>query len=158
VNRTHPTPLIGLGVAGIVAGYLIQLGIVASGDPMLLPPLSLPITLLAIGVIVVLLALPIRRAVRGTSKARIDPFRAMRTAVLAKACSLSGALLAGAGVGLLLFVLTRTVLPGLDPVWLTSAAAAGGVLLMVGGLIAEFFCMLPPPEDDEHETDTPPVA
>ena len=102
--------------------------------------------------IVVVLAWPIRRAVRGTSKQRVDPFRAMRIAALAKASSLVGALVLGFGVGLALFLLTRAVVPSLGNVWLALATAIGAGLLLAGGLIAEWFCTLPPddPETDEE--------
>ena len=65
------------------------------GAKAIVPPLSLPITLAGVAVIVVALAWPIRRAVKGKATKHLDPFRAMRTAVLAKACSLSGALVLG---------------------------------------------------------------
>jgi hypothetical protein len=95
-------------------------------------------------------AWPIRRAVKGTGR-RVDPFRAMRVAALAKACSLSGALVAGVGAGIVLFLLTRTVVSSATSVWLAVATAGGAVLLLVGGLVAEYFCTLPPedPEDEE---------
>jgi hypothetical protein len=78
----------------------------------------------------------------------------MRTAVLAKACSLSGALVFGFGVGITLFLLTRSVVPAADTVWLAFATAIGAALLLAGGLVAEAFCTLPPddtePEKEEH--------
>ena len=52
--------------------------------------------------IVVALALPIRRATRGTLAAPVNPFWALRIAILAKASSIVGAGLAVAG--LLVFV------------------------------------------------------
>ena len=93
MRRTGPAALIALGLIGVGIGYLLEIGLVAAGAAMLIPPISLSITLVAIGVIVVLLAIPIRRAVRSKVKVHVDPFRAMRIAVLAKACSLVGGLL-----------------------------------------------------------------
>ena len=79
-----------------------------AGVAVFIPPLTLPITLVVIAVIVVAFAVPIRRArTRGTSTRRIDPFQAMRVVVLAKACSLSGALLTGAASACSLYLLTR---------------------------------------------------
>lgn len=150
MKRTHVTSLVALGVLGVAIGFLLETGLGAAGSALLVPPLALPITLFAIGLIVVLLAVPIRRAVRAKVKTRIDPFRAMRVAVLAKACSMAGALMGGVGIGMLVFVLTRSVLPGTSSVWFTAAAALGGIALMVGGLIAEFFCTLPPPSDEDE--------
>jgi protein-S-isoprenylcysteine O-methyltransferase Ste14 len=99
---------------------------------------------------VVALAWPIRRAVKGKTTKHLDPFRAMRTAVLAKACSLSGALVLGFGIGITLFLVTRSVLPSAETVWLALATAIGAALLLAGGLIAEHFCTLPP---DDTETE-----
>lgn len=151
MKRTRATPLIGLAVMGIVVGFLLEFGAAATGIPILIPPLSLPVTLVVIAAIVVGFAIPIRRATRGTSKTMIDPFRAMRVAVLAKASSLSGALLAGWGLGILVYLVTRSVLPASGAIWLAVAAAVGGVVLLVAGLVAEHLCTLPPPEDDEGQ-------
>ncbi|TAM66848.1 MAG: DUF3180 domain-containing protein [Microbacteriaceae bacterium] len=151
MKRTRPTPLIGLGVAGIVIGFLWELGTVAAGGAVLVPPLSLPITLIAIAIIVVVFAIPIRRAVQGRSKARIDPFRAARVVVLAKACSLAGALLTGGGLGILSYQLTRSILPSAGSLWLAGAATFGALVLLIAGLIAEHLCALPPSDDEEEK-------
>lgn len=150
MNRTRPTTLIGLGVGGLVIGFLAELAASSMGVPVFIPPLTLPITLLAVAVIVVAFAVPIRRAVRGRSVRRIDPFQATRIVVLAKACSLSGALLTGAGIGVGAYLLTRDVLPGNNALLLTALATVGAVVLLVAGLIAELFCTLPPGDDDER--------
>lgn len=149
MKRTHPSAVIGLVLAGLVAGFLFETAIVASAHPILVPPYAMAATLAAIGVIVVLLAWPIRRAVRGTVKTRIDPFRALRIAVLAKASALVGALLAGAGAGILGYLLTRTVLPAGPSIAQAVALVVGGLVLLVGGLMGEYFCTLPPPGDDD---------
>jgi hypothetical protein len=150
VKRTRASSLIGLGVAGLVVGFLAQLAAAGMGLAVFIPPLTLPITLVAVAIIVVAFALPIRRAVRGRSARRIDPFQAMRVVVLAKACSLCGALLTGAGVGIGAYLLTRDVLPGGNAILLTALATAGAVILLVAGLISELFCTLPPGDDDDR--------
>jgi len=118
MKRTHATPLLGLALAGAVAGFLLEVALVASSLPMLVPPLTLPVTLVAIAIIVVAFAIPIYRAVHGHTKRRIDPFQAMRVAVLAKASSLAGAILGGAGVGVLAYMVSRRMLPGGDVIGL----------------------------------------
>ncbi|QNE36790.1 DUF3180 domain-containing protein [Leifsonia shinshuensis] len=153
MKRTRATSLIGLAVLGVVVGFLGEFAAAGSGVAVFVPPLTLPITLVAVAIIVVAFAIPIRRAVRGRSSRRIDPFQAMRIVVFAKACSLSGALLTGAGVGILLYVLTRDVLPASNAVLLTALGTAGAVILLIAGLVAEFFCTLPPDDkDDDPET------
>ncbi|MGX5695735.1 DUF3180 family protein [Agromyces soli] len=150
MKRTHAPSLLALAAVGLAVGYLGDLAIVSSGASALVPPLSLALTLALVGVVVVAFAWPIRRAVKGTGR-RVDPFRAMRVAALAKACSLSGALVTGIGAGIALFLLTRTVVSSAASVWLSVATTAGALLLLVGGLVAEHFCTLPPddPEDEE---------
>lgn len=151
MKRTHASTLIAFTLSGLVIGYLGELSIVTAGSKALVPPLSLPITLVGVAVIVIVLAWPIRRAVKGKATKHLDPFRAMRTAVLAKACSLSGALVFGIGIGIALFVLTRSVLPAGETVWLAIATAVGSALLLAAGLIAEYFCTLPPDDTDLEE-------
>ena len=152
MKRTRPTSLIGLGVLGVVIGFLAELAASGMGIAVFVPPLTLPITLVAVAIIVVAFAIPIRRAVRGRSSRRIDPFQAMRIVVFAKACSLSGALLTGAGIGILTYLLTRDVLPASNAVLLTAIGTAGAIILLIAGLLAEFFCTLPPDSDDDPET------
>ncbi|MFE6965703.1 DUF3180 domain-containing protein [Agromyces sp. NPDC057679] len=153
MKRTHFSTLLAFVLGGLVIGYLGDLAIVNTGSKALVPPLSLPITLVGVAAIVVLLAWPIRRAVKGKATKHLDPFRAMRVAVLAKACSLSGALVLGVGLGIGLFLLTRSVVPPAGTVWLAFATAIGAALLLAGGLVAEWFCTLPPddPENEKEE-------
>ena len=153
MKRTHASTLVAFVLAGLVVGYLADLATVSSGSKAIVPPISLAITLTGVAVFVVVLAWPIRRAVKGKATKHLDPFRAMRTAVLAKACSLSGGLLFGFGLGITLFLLTRSVVPAADTVWLAFATAIGAGLLMAGGLLAEAFCTLPPddPEAEKEE-------
>ena len=150
MNRTRSTSVLGLGVLGLVIGFLAELATASMGAPVFIPPLTLPITLLAVAIIVLAFAIPIRRAVRGRTVRRIDPFQATRIVVLAKACSLSGALLVGAGIGVLAYLLTRDVLPGGNAILLTALATVGAVILLAAGLLAELFCTLPPGDDDER--------
>lgn len=151
MKRTHFSTLLAFVLGGTVIGYLGDLAIVSTGAKALVPPLSLPITLVGVAVIVVLLAWPIRRAVKGKATKHLDPFRAMRVAVLAKACSLSGALVLGVGLGIGLFLLTRSVVAPAGTVWLAFATAIGAALLLAGGLLAEWFCTLPPDDPDSEK-------
>jgi hypothetical protein len=157
MTRTHATPLIGLGLAGGVFGFLLEVALAAGGMPLLVPPVSLPLTLVAIAIIVVGFAIPIYRTVHGKRISRIDPFQAMRVAVLAKASSLAGAILAGAGLGVLFYILSRSVLPGRDSTTLAIAATAGAVVLLAAGLIAERLCTLPPPSDEDADAQRDPA-
>ena len=150
MKRTRASSLIGLGVAGLVIGFLAELAASSLGAAVFIPPLTLPITLVAVAIVVVAFAIPIRRAVRGHTIRRIDPFQATRIVVLAKACGLSGGLLTGMGVGVVSYLLTRDVLPAGNAILLVALATAGAVLLLVAGLVAELFCTLPPGDDDDR--------
>jgi hypothetical protein len=150
VKRTRASTLLAFGLVGLAVGYLVELALVAGGSTALVPPISLAITLVGIGVIVVLVAWPIRQAVRGDGTRRVDPFRAARIAVLAKASSITGALVLGVGVGIGVFLLTRSVLPPTATIWTALATAIGAALLLTGGLVAEHFCTLPPDDPEEE--------
>ena len=152
MSRTKPTHLILLAVLGGGLAWLLEVALTASGRAVVIPPFTLALALAAIGVIVVLMALPIRRATRGTASSRVDPFYAARTAMLAKASSLSGALVGGAGLGIAVYLLSRSV-PAVGSVTMAFATAAGAILLLIGGLIAEHMCTIPP--DDSTPDGTP---
>jgi hypothetical protein len=122
---------------------------VATGNPVLIPPYTLAVALVLIGVLIVLMALPVFKVARRKENARIDPFYATRVVVLAKASSLCGALLAGGGLGIAGFLLTRSVVPGVGSVAMAFTTAAGAILLLVGGLVAEYMCTIPPEDDDK---------
>jgi hypothetical protein len=158
VKRTQPTTLVIIGLAGIVVGLLTDAALAATGHGVLVPPVTLAVTLAVIAVIVVVLAWPIRRAIRGRSPLRMDPFRAARTAVLAKSCSIAGALVGGLTLGLLLFMLTRTVVGDTGSIVLTAAGAVGAGVLLTGGLLAEWFCTIPPSDDDDDRREPPTGA
>lgn len=152
MKRTRAGTLVALGLAGGVIGFLLDLAIATMGRPIIVPPVTLPITLVVIGGIVLGFAIPIHRATTGRSTARIDPFRALRVAVLAKASSLSGSLIAGLAAGVLVYLLSRAVVPSLGSVWLAIATVAGAVILLVAGLVAEHLCTIPPGGDDDDTT------
>lgn len=149
MKRTTATPLIGLFLVGVVVGYLVEIAAAALGMPVFVPPYTLPISLVCVSAVVVAFSIPIRRAVRGKSKEPTNPFRALRVVVLAKASSLTGAVLVGVGVGVIGYLLSRSVMPQVSSLWLAGAAAVGALVLMVAGLVAEFLCTIPPEKDGQ---------
>ncbi|WP_166980346.1 DUF3180 domain-containing protein [Paramicrobacterium fandaimingii] len=152
MKRTTATPLVSLWAIGIVAGFLTEMALTASGSAVFVPPLSLALTLVVVGGIVVGFSIPIRRSVTGTSKRRVDPFQAMRIVSLARASSWSGSLFLGLALGAGAYMITRTVWPGVASVWLTAAMALGSALLIAAGLVAEHLCRLPKDEDDDPDS------
>ena len=151
MTRTRPLTLILFAVLGGAATWLIEVALISGGRPAVVPPVTLALTLGVIGVLDIALALPIRRAVRDRTKPRVDPFYATRVVMLAKASSLSGALLGGGSLGITAYLLSRSVVPGVGSVGLALAAAIGAIVLLVCGLVAEHMCAIPPDDDDPVE-------
>ena len=148
MTRTRPSMLLLLALLGGGAGWFLETVLVSAGSPAFIPPYTLAVALALIGVIVVVIARPVYRAVRRTATTRVDPFYATRVVVLAKASSLTGAIFAGMALGVLLFLLTRSVVPAGGTIAMTVVTVAGALILLAGGLIAEKMCTLPPDDDD----------
>jgi Protein of unknown function (DUF3180) len=149
VKRTGVALPAGLAIAGAVVGWLLEIGLASAGLAAVIPPYSLPVTLIAIGLIVVVAGWPIRQAVRGRSQRRIDPFRAMRVLLLAKASTLAGALLGGVAIGIGLYLVSRPVLPPAASLVPTAVSLVAALLLVVCGLLVEHWCRIPPEDDAE---------
>ncbi len=152
MTKTNPLHLIGFAVLGGVLLWIVEVILVSTGRFALVPPVTIAVVLALIGVLVVVLALPVRRVARREPNARVDPFYATRVVAIAKASSLSGALLGGAALGIALFLLTRTV-TATGSVLLALGSVAGAIVLLAGGLIAERMCTIRPDEDD-HDDET----
>lgn len=148
MTRTKPLHLVLLAFAGAVLGWGLETVLAASGRAVLIPPVTLAIALTAIGALLVIMALPVRRVSRGVAGARVDPFYATRVVMLAKASSLTAALLAGAALGVAMYLVGRAV-PGVGSITMAVATLVGAVLLLVGGLVAEHMCTIPPSDDDD---------
>jgi hypothetical protein len=157
VTRTSPVLLAALAAVGAIGGFVLQLALAATSHAKVLPEFTLALSLVLIAVLLVVLAVPVRRSTRGTRRERIDPFYATRVVMLAKASSIAGALLAGAGVGLLVEVLLRTVAPG-DTIVRTIAMLVGAALLLVGALVAEHLCRVPPDRGEDDRDHAAPAA
>jgi hypothetical protein len=155
MKRTHPVSLVIAAVLGAGAGYLLDQLLTAAGRSTFTPMVSLPVLLLLLGVVIVALAVPIRRATLGTAGGPINPFRAVRIAMLAKASSLLGALFGGLGLGLILFLATRPADPSLGSMGAQIATVVCAAALVAAGLIAEHLCTIRKDDDDEHPGDGP---
>ncbi len=151
MTRTKPLHLVLLAALGGTALWFVQVALAALGRPVLIPPVTLGVALTLIGVIIVAMAWPVWKVTRRVPGSKVDPFYATRVVVLAKASSLGGALLGGAGVGVTLYLLTRSVVPGVSSITMAVVATGGAVLLLVAGLIAEHMCTIPPQDDDRRD-------
>ncbi len=150
MKRTGPGVLVGAAVLGIVAGFVLDTALSSAGRPTFAPAVTLPILLLLVGGAVIALAIPIRRATRGLATTAVNPFRALRIAILAKASSIVGAAVGGVAVGLLLFLFTRPVTPSVGSMGTTIATAICGGILVAAALVAEHLCTIRKDDDDEQ--------
>ena len=151
MKHTRPTTLIVLALVGGVGGFFVQMILASVSQPKLRPEYTLAITLVFIAVLVIALAVPIRRATRSKVRRHIDPFYATRVVVLAKASSLVGALLSGVGAGFVIELLLRSGSPSTDAFLRAFATLGSAVVLLVAGLVAERLCTVPPGPDDHGD-------
>lgn len=151
MKPTRPSTLISVAIVAAVAGFALDAVLASRSAPVLLLSTAFSLTLVCIGIAMVLMAMPVRRHVRGTARRPVDPIYATRVVVLAKASSIAGALLGAFALGLLAFSVSRTVLPSLGSIVPNAVAAGGGLVLVVCALVAERMCTLPPRDDDDDD-------
>lgn len=150
MRRTGAGILIVAFVVGAVVGFLLDQALTSAGRATFTPTIMLPILLVLLGAVVVLLAIPIRRATRGKGTGAVNPFRALRIAMLAKASSIVGAAVGGFGVGLWVFLATRPVVPSVGSWGAIIATAVCGALLVAAALVAEHLCTIRKDDDDRQ--------
>ncbi|MGV9768767.1 DUF3180 domain-containing protein [Microbacterium sp. NPDC003461] len=153
MKRTGPVSLLIAALLGGGAAFLIDHLLTASGRATFTPAVSLPILLVLLGAACVALAWPIRRSLLDPKAPRVDPFRAVRIAMLARASSIVGAALGGAGLGFVAYLATRPVSPGIGSMGTIIATAVAGAVLVTAALIAEHWCTLPKDPDDREPDD-----
>ncbi|GAA1138500.1 hypothetical protein GCM10009651_23160 [Microbacterium natoriense] len=154
MRRTSAGVLVVLALVGAGAGFLVDQVLTAMGRVTFTPSLLLPVLLVIVGAAALALAWPVRRSVR--TGVRIDPFRATRAVTLARASSLLGAIMAGFGAGLLVFLLSRPIDPQVGSTVAMIALIASAVVLVIASLIAEQFCTLPKDPDDSEPREPSP--
>ncbi|MFD8770896.1 DUF3180 domain-containing protein [Microbacterium oxydans] len=154
MRRTSAGVLVLVALLGGGVGFLLDHLLTASGRATFTPSLLLPVLLLLIAAASLGVAWPVRRSVR--SGIRIDPFRALRAATLARASSLLGAIMAGFGAGLLVFLLSRPVVPPVGSTVAMLALIGSAIVLVIAALVAEQFCTLPKDPDDSEPRDRAP--
>lgn len=147
MRRTGPAALFGLAVVGAAGGWLLQVGLASAGAPTYIPPPTLYSVLFVLAAGMLLLGRPVRRLVRGTTTRHVDPFFAMRVLMLAKASSLTGALLVGAVAAWLVYAITRSDSIATPAFWPDIVTGVGATALGVAGLIVEWWCRIPPQDD-----------
>lgn len=153
MKRISPVALLVLALAGAAAGFLLDHALTTAGRATFTPVLALPILLVLLAIAVLAFAWPIRRSTHAAAPRRVDPFRAVRIAMLARASSLLGALIAGFGAGLGAYLLTRPIAAPLGSITAVVATVVSAVVLTIAAMIAETFCLLP--GGGPHDPDGP---
>lgn len=150
MRRTNPGVLVIAAVLGAGVGFVVDQLLTSGGGATFTPNISMALVLALVGIVVLAFAIPIRRAIQGKAQARIDPFRALRVVVLAKASSIVGAAVGGVALGLLVFLLTRPVAPSVESMATLIATVVASAWLVAAALIAEHLCIIRK-DDDDHE-------
>lgn len=149
MKRTGASVLVIAGLLGVALGFGVDQLLTSAGRATFTPSPLMPVLLIMLGAGCILFALPIRRAITGSAQRPVDPFRAVRVVMLAKASSIVGAAMAGVAAGLLAFLLTRPVTP-VGSMVAVIATLAAGLVLMVAALVAEHLCTIRKDDDDEQ--------
>lgn len=134
MNRAWLSGALGFSFAGLVFGLAAAQFSAGFGLGFPSAPVTLPVSLAGIGVMVLLASIPIYRYRKasetyktGPRPARPNPFYAVRVLVLARASSLTGWLFLGWHFGLIIWLLGFTTAP--------SALLTGEVFGLLGALV-----------------------
>lgn len=92
------------------------------------------------------------RKTRGERPKYVDPLRAARVFILAKAATITAGLLTGWYGATLLILFTGPLLQAhVAHLWPAIAATSAAGLLLSAGIVVEWFCQLPPSDDPDGE-------
>ncbi|MEV7973532.1 DUF3180 domain-containing protein [Cellulomonas sp. NPDC089187] len=150
MSRTRVGTLLLIAVVTAAAAWAVIRALASRGILLPAVPWATGLVLVFIAAVVCWLGWTVRQYLRG-NRPGLDPLRAARTAVLAKASSYAGALLAGWYLAQVLHAVTElTGTVRQDQAWSAGVAVAGAVVLTVVGLLVEWWCHIPPPQDPEE--------
>ncbi|WP_326504088.1 DUF3180 domain-containing protein [Rothia nasimurium] len=141
-----------LAGVGVASGAVLNLLSVQSGGP----ELSLPALTLVAALILAGLALYFARQVHRYSRVEtrknagsMNPLMAARVAVFAQALALTGVLVGGWQVAIVVYqVGLASARATAQPLIESLLALAGGLVMLVTGIVAENWCKVPPGDND----------
>jgi Protein of unknown function (DUF3180) len=161
MRRTRWQTLVAVAAVVTVLGWVVLRLLEQQGVTLPPVPWSVVLVLLVISAVVLRMGWAVRQFLRG-KRPDLDPIRAARTAVLAKASCYTGASLFGWYLAQVLIVIGDLDIEARRERAVAAAVAALGAALLAGvGLLVEHMCQVPPPEDEEAEKagpETDPAA
>lgn len=160
MKSTKVLNLVLAAAVGFAVNFVITKFAIANGSGVAIIPASLDVSLLAIAVIELLIAIPIfrfrrdlRRFVKTKTTAqsqarirRVDAFYAVRVLALAKATSIFGALFLGFAAALVVSQVLLPVIP--DAIIKNIIATFVSFVVVVVALLIERACRLPKQSDE----------
>jgi hypothetical protein len=134
------------GVVGLVGGWLLH---VVSDWVLSSPPIVTWAQPLAIGLVAAILGVTAYLTWREVQvrHERLEPHRMVNRLVLARACALVGALVAGGYAGYAVSWLGVDAELAAQRAWRSAAAAAGGVAMVITSLLLERACRVRSDQD-----------
>jgi len=151
VRPVRAWTLLQVAVVAAVVGWVVLGAVDRSDLGPLRVPWTAPVGLLALAGVVLAAGRPVRRWVRGARDRPLDPLRAARTLVLARATAVTGVALVGAYAAVVLLLLpTADVEPRRERLVLSLVALLAAGALAGAGVLVERWCRLPP-DDDQDE-------
>ncbi|WP_125776284.1 DUF3180 domain-containing protein [Antribacter gilvus] len=147
--RRTPVRTLLLALVGVaVGGWLVLRALEGRGVHLPPVPWVVDVAILVLAGLALRLGWAVRAYQRG-DRPSLDGLRAARTLVLAKAASLTGALLSGWYLAQVLVMLPDLAIePRRDRAVAAGVAVLCSLVLAGVGLVVERFCELPPPGDD----------
>lgn len=139
-------------VTTALAWVVLDTWIRRGGDPLPLPWTAVAGTAVLV-VAVLVLGWPVRRWVQGRRDRALDPLRAARAAVLAKAAVYGGALLTGWYLAQALVTIPAGPGPRRSRLIMAGLAALAALALVVSGFVVQRWCRVPPGDDQEGPDD-----
>jgi hypothetical protein len=154
IGRTRWQTLVSITVVVTAVGWFVLRMLERASVDVPPVPWLVSAVMLVIAAVVLVMGWQVRQFLRG-KRPTLDPIRAARTAVLAKAAGFAGSLLAGWYLSQVLIVLGDLAISARrDRAATAVVATAAAVLLAVAGLVVEWFCRVPPPPEPEPEPPT----
>lgn len=141
-----------LAAVGVASGAVLNFLSVSSGGPELSLPALTVVAALILGSLALYFARQVLRFSRVETRKKagsMNPLMAARVAVFAQALALTGALVGGWQVAIVVYqVGLASARATAHPLIESLLALAGGLVMLVAGIVAENWCKVPPGDED----------